>query len=130
MGHSLGLGALLVLVLVLVLDVVVFIVLGLGLGRVEPVELIDARQLFSHGCAEIDYADGVGYALHILGRCYVLLGRDADALAMRTAPGSLLGPGPDSRSHRCLTCSSRPVKSAMSAGSSAGAALRGRTRRA
>jgi tetratricopeptide (TPR) repeat protein len=38
--------------------------------------LLQARQTF----AEIDYADGLGYALHILGRCYMLLERDADAL--------------------------------------------------
>ena len=30
--------------------------------------------------AEIDYVDGAGYALHILGRGYLSLGRDAEAL--------------------------------------------------
>ncbi|MGZ6839580.1 MAG: tetratricopeptide repeat protein, partial [Frankiaceae bacterium] len=31
--------------------------------------------------AEIDYVDGAGYALHILGRCYLALRRDAEALS-------------------------------------------------
>jgi tetratricopeptide (TPR) repeat protein len=38
--------------------------------------LLQAQDAF----AEVDYPDGVGYALHILGRCYLLLGRDPDAL--------------------------------------------------
>ena len=50
----------------------------LDLARAEEAidYLLQARDAF----AEIDYADGVGYALHMLGRCYLLLGRDADAL--------------------------------------------------
>src|SRR6266487_3180819 len=31
--------------------------------------------------ADIDYVDGAGYALHILGRCYLSLRRDAEALS-------------------------------------------------
>ena len=30
--------------------------------------------------AEINFPHGVGYALHNLGRCYLFLGRDAEAL--------------------------------------------------
>jgi tetratricopeptide (TPR) repeat protein len=39
--------------------------------------LQQARDTF----AEIDYIDGAGYALHILGRCYLSLRRDAEALS-------------------------------------------------
>lgn len=51
----------------------------LDLGRAaEAIDyLLQARRTF----AEIDYLDGVGYVLHILGRCYSSLRRDADALA-------------------------------------------------
>jgi tetratricopeptide (TPR) repeat protein len=39
--------------------------------------LLQARRTF----AEISYLDGAGYALHILGRCFLSLGRDAKALS-------------------------------------------------
>ena len=50
----------------------------LDLARAEEAidHLLQARQAF----AEIGYADGVGYALHHLGRGYLLLGQDVDAL--------------------------------------------------
>jgi DNA-binding SARP family transcriptional activator/Tfp pilus assembly protein PilF len=38
--------------------------------------LLQARGIF----AEIGYVDGEGYALHVLGRCYLSVGRDAAAL--------------------------------------------------
>jgi tetratricopeptide (TPR) repeat protein len=48
------------------------------LARAE--EAVDYLLQARHTFAEIDHGDGVGYALHMLGRSYLLLGRDADAL--------------------------------------------------
>jgi tetratricopeptide (TPR) repeat protein len=47
----------------------------LDLDRAE--EAIDYLRQGRRTFAEIDYVDGVGYALHILGRCYLALGRGA-----------------------------------------------------
>jgi DNA-binding SARP family transcriptional activator len=50
----------------------------LDLGRAG--EAIGYLQQARDTFAEIDYVDGAGYALHILGRCYLSLRRDAEAL--------------------------------------------------
>ena len=50
----------------------------LDLDRAE--EAIDYLQQARRTFTQIDYVDGVGYAMHILGRCYLSLGRDTDAL--------------------------------------------------
>ena len=62
------------------------------LDRAE--EAIDYLLQAQDAFAEIDYADGVGYALHILGRCYLSLGRDAEALScLRRGAGQPPGHG-------------------------------------
>ena len=50
----------------------------LDLNRAE--EAVDYLLAAHRAFTETDYADGVGYVLHILGRCYASLRRDADAL--------------------------------------------------
>jgi tetratricopeptide (TPR) repeat protein len=50
----------------------------LSLDRAD--EAIDYLRQARGAFAEIDYADGTGYALYWLGRCHASLGSDAEAL--------------------------------------------------